>query len=260
MHVIACQYDVQWENRQGNFDTLSRLLATGTVPEGSLILLPEMFSSGFSMNVDRVAEGNPSPAKTFMANLARQYQSCVIGGLVHRHESGKGLNKLAAYNPDGNEIGSYQKNHCFSFTKESDHYLPGEDILVFDWRGFKVCPTICYDLRFPELYRRGMLAGANLFPVIASWPVDRIDHWDTLLKARAIENQAIVVGVNRVGSDPAWNYPGHSCIIDQHGKVLASAVESECCVTADVSPEPLLDWRKKFQALKDMKTQNIKGQ
>lgn len=253
MHIIACQYDILWENRQGNLDKVDDLLSRESISEGSLILLPEMFSSGFSMNVDRVEESDPSEAEAFMGELAQRYQSCVLGGLVFKHESGKGLNTLSAFEPGGSKIGNYQKNHCFSYTLESEYYLPGEDILVFEWQGFKVCPTICYDLRFPELYRRGVKVGANLFPIIASWPKDRIDHWDTLLKARAIENQAIVVGVNRVGDDPKWKYPGHTQIIDHQGTILASNSEKECCVTVDVSVEPLQQWREKFRALDDMK-------
>jgi predicted amidohydrolase len=253
MRIIACQYDILWENRQGNLDKVNDLLSGESIPEGSLILLPEMFSSGFTMNVDRVKENDPSEAEACMSELAQRYQSCVVGGLVFKHDCGKGLNTLSAFEPTGLKIGNYQKNHCFSYTLESEHYLSGEDILVFELQGFQVCPTICYDLRFPELYRRGVKAGANLFPIIASWPKDRIDHWDSLLKARAIENQAIVIGVNRVGEDPKWKYPGHTQIIDHQGAILASNSEEECCVMADVSVEPLQQWREQFRALDDMK-------
>lgn len=253
MQLVGCQFDIQWENRQANFDKVSQLLASKKISEGSLIVLPEMFASGFSMSVDRIYEGDSSETESFLENLALQYKSCVIGGIVKRHENGKGLNTLSAYGPEGACIGRYQKNHCFSFTGESDYYLPGDDILTFDWQGFTVCPTICYDLRFPELYRRGVTAGADLFLVIASWPVDRVDHWDTLLKARAIENQAIVIGVNRVGNDPKWSYTGHSSVYDHQGKLLDKLVNLEGCVSADVLTDPLQSWRSQFKALQDMK-------
>jgi omega-amidase len=253
MQLIGCQIDIRWEDRQKNFDKVSELLTSTTVSEGSLIVLPEMFASGFSMNVDRIYEKDPSTTETFLSELAKNYSSTVIGGLVKRHDSGKGLNTLSVYGPDGSALGSYQKNHCFSFTGESDYYLSGEDILTFDWQGLKVCPTICYDLRFPELYRRGVAAGAELFPVIASWPVDRVDHWDTLLKARAIENQAIVIGVNRVGNDPKWSYSGHSSIYDHQGKLLDQKINLEGCVSADVSAKSLREWRTHFKALNDIK-------
>jgi len=253
MLIVACQFDILWENRQGNLQKVKELLSSQPVPQGSLIVLPEMFSSGFSMNVDRVKEADPSEAETFLSDLAQQYESCVVGGLVLKQENGKGLNTLSVFGPEGDKRGSYHKNYCFSYSRETDYYESGNDILVFEWQGFQVCPTICYDLRFPELYRRGVKAGANLFPVIASWPVNRIDHWDALLKARAIENQAVVVGVNRVGSDPKLNYPGHSQIIDHQGKVLAKEAEIATCVIAEISMEPLQAWRDTFGALEDMK-------
>ena len=253
MLIVACQFDILWENREGNFQKIKELLSKQSIPNGSLIVLPEMFSSGFSMNVDRVKEADPSEAEAFMSKLAQQYESCVVGGLVLKQENGKGLNTLSAFGPDGNKLGSYHKNYCFSYSKETDFYDSGTDILIFEWQGFQVCPTICYDLRFPELYRRGAKAGANLFPIIASWPSARVEHWDTLLKARAIENQAVVVGVNRVGSDPKLNYPGHSQIIDHQGKVLAKEADIETCVIADISIEPLQEWRNAFGALKDVK-------
>lgn len=253
MHIFACQYDILWENRPGNLEKVRGLLAEQPIPEGSLIVLPEMFASGFSMQVDRVKESKPSEAEAFMANLAAHYKSCVIGGLVFQDASGKGLNSLSVFGPGGNKIGGYQKNHCFSYSGETDYYLSGDEIFTFEWQSFTICPTICYDLRFPELYRRGVKASANLFPVIANWPATRMNHWDTLLRARAIENQSIVVGVNRVGSDPKLNYIGHSQIIDQEGHILATNEDDETCVTAEVSMGPLQAWRKEFRALDDMK-------
>lgn len=256
MRIFGVQYDVAWEDRAANCRKVESLLAAEDIPAGSLIVLPEMFASGFSMNVDRIHEESPSETEAFMARLAEQYQSCVLGGLVGRSSSGKGINKLSVYGPDQGLIGTYQKNHCFSFTGESDHYEPGSDILVFDWQGFTICPTICYDLRFPELYRRGVRAGANLFVVMASWPVDRIEHWDILARARAIENQATVVAVNRIGRDPKWTHSGHSQIIDHMGMVLARSVDEETCVSAEVPLKPLLDWRDRFRVLQDMKEQS----
>ena len=253
MQLIACQYDIQWENRGANFAAIRGLLESTEIQPGSLIVLPEMFSSGFSMNVDKVAEPKPSPAEAFLAEIAEAYQSWTLGGLVFKHSDGLGSNELSVFNPEGQLVGHYQKNHCFSYTGESDHYEDGEDILLFDWNGFTVCPTICYDLRFPELFRRGVKAGADLFPVIANWPDTRVDHWVTLLKARAIENQAFVVGVNRVGSDPKFNYPGHSVIFDPHGTQLNLAGIDACCISADVYPETATEWREEFRALGDMK-------
>ena len=253
MQLIACQFDIQWENREANFDTIRRLLADANIQSGALIVLPEMFSSGFSMNVDRIAEDNPSQTESFLSEIAQQHESWVLGGLAYRLNDRNGSNELSVFGPKGQCIGHYQKNHCFSYTGESDHYEAGEDILLFDWHGFTVCPTICYDLRFPELFRRGVKAGANLFPVIANWPDTRLHHWSTLLKARAIENQAYVIGVNRTGSDPTFNYPGYSAIIDPHGNEIALADNTESCTESEISLETVTEWREEFHALDDIK-------
>ena len=253
MQLIACQYDIQWENRDANFAAIRELFESTEIQPSSLIVLPEMFSTGFSMNVSKVAEATPSLAEAFLSEIAQKYQSWALGGLVFKHSDRLGSNELSVFNPEGRIVGHYQKNHCFSYTGESNHYEDGEDILLFDWQGFTVCPTICYDLRFPELFRRGAKAGADLFPVIANWPDTRVDHWVTLLKARAIENQAFVVGVNRVGSDPKFNYPGHSVIFDPHGTQLALAGIDACCISADIYPETSAEWREEFRALGDMR-------
>ncbi|MFT5468394.1 MAG: omega-amidase [Verrucomicrobiales bacterium] len=253
MQIVACQYDILWEDRQGNFDKVQQLLAEETIEPGALIVLPEMFSSGFSMNVDRIAEESPSQAEGFLSELAMKHKSWTVGGLVFSQGNGRGRNELAVFGPDGGLVGRYQKNHCFTYTKEAYHYDRGEEILTFDWRGFTVCPTICYDLRFPELYRRGVKAGANLFINIACWPEIRSEHWTTLLRARAMENQAIVVGCNRVGEDPTWDHAGRTMIIDEQGRVLENAEKRETCISHDVSQEQLLAWREEFQPLQDMR-------
>ena len=256
MQIIACQYAIQWENPQANFDVVSRLLENEDVRLGALIALPEMFSTGFSMNVDRIAESPDSVTEAFLSDTARRFQSWIIGGLVYKSEEGRGINVLAVFGPEGNKIGVYQKNYCFSFAGEDKRYQAGSDIFVFDWNGFRVCPTICYDLRFPELFRRGVRAGATLFPVIANWPMPRLEHWTTLLKARAIENQAMVVGVNRIGSDPKLDYAGNSMIIDHRGRILDHADQCSACLDQEIFIEAVTEWRQTFPALSDMKPES----
>ncbi|MEC7906742.1 MAG: nitrilase-related carbon-nitrogen hydrolase [Verrucomicrobiota bacterium] len=253
MQLIACQYDIQWEDREANFNAIRQLLSSIQIRARALIIFPEMFSSGFSMNVDRIAESTPSQAEAFLKELAETYQAWVLGGLVFKHSDGLGSNELSVFNPEGQLIGHYQKNHCFSYTAESDYYENGEDILLFEWGGFIVCPSICYDLRFPELYRRGVKAGANLFPVIANWPDSRAKHWTTLLEARAIENQAFVVGVNRTGKDRKWTYPGLLVVYGPKGEEVAIAGDQPSCLIADIDPDIAKKWRDEFRALGDMK-------
>ncbi len=253
MQLVGCQFDIQWENREANFATVRRLLSQVEIEDGALIVLPEMFSSGFSMNVDRVAESVPSETESFLQEVAREYNAWTLGGLVFSSEDGKGSNELSVFDPKGQLVGHYQKNHCFSYTGEDENYESGDDILIFDWQGILVCPSICYDLRFPELYRRGTKAEAELFLVIANWPEARIDHWTTLLRARAIENQGYTLGVNRVGSDPKWNYPGQSVLFDPHGAEIINAGAEERAFTAEIHREVVTEWRESFQAIKDMK-------
>jgi omega-amidase len=141
----------------------------------------------------------------------------------------------------------------FTLGGESEHYVAGERLHLFECQEFTAAPFICYDLRFPELFRRATAGGANLIIVIASWPVVRDAHWMTLLKARAIENLAYVVGVNRCGYDPKHYHSGHSVIYDPQGRVLADAGVEEGWIEAQLELQPLIDWRQSFPALNDMR-------
>lgn len=253
MEAVLCQFNIAWENREANFDRVRDMLAAEEISPGSLIVLPEMFSTGFSMHVDKVAEDEPSQAEAFLKDLASQKESAVMGGLVTRISGEeKGRNELLVVGADGEKLARYQKIRTFRYTNEFDHYERGEEVCVFEWGGLKICPLICYDLRFPELFRRGAAMGAQVFTVIASWPAVRADHWLTLLRARAIENQAYVIGVNRCGEDPNWEYPGASVVIDPHGKVIADAGKEDGVLAAELSIEVVKDWRKEFPALDDL--------
>ena len=127
----------------------------------------------------------------------------------------------------------------------------GTEIVCFEWGGFVVAPFVCYDLRFPEIFRAAAQRGANLFTVIALWPAKRQQHWLTLLQARAIENQAYVIGVNRVGSEPQFSYAGRSVVVDPHGVIIADAGEQERILTATLDAETVHTWRRDFPALRD---------
>jgi len=249
MKIVGCQWDLTWEQREPNFEAVERLLENQS---GDLIILPEMFGSGFSMNLDVTAEPEPSPTETFLSGLAREHEAAVLGGLSRRSDSGKGRNELVGFGPDGQRLVSYQKNRTFRYTGESDHFENGKELALFEWQGWKVAPLICYDLRFPELFRRLTARGAELFAVIASWPTVRVEHWITLLRARAIENLAYVVGVNRCGSDPQSDYPGRSVLIDPWGEILADAGSAEGVVSGEIDLETVRQWRSEFPALEDL--------
>tara|TARA_R110000850_G_scaffold185992_2_gene311906 strand:- start:1463 stop:2221 length:759 start_codon:yes stop_codon:yes gene_type:complete len=250
MKIVGCQWDIVWENPAANYARADELLSE--VSEAGLIVLPEMFSTGFTMDVAKAAEKNPSESEAFLQRLADRQCSAVMGGLVRSNEDGSGRNELIAYGSAREELGRYQKNRTFRYTGESEFYRNGSELTVFEVGGWKVAPLICYDLRFPELFRRVTSKGAELIVVIASWPSVRVEHWLTLLKARAIENLAYVVGVNRCGSDPNHDYPGRSVIIDPWGEIVADAGSDEGLVAAELDLEKLKAWRASFPALQDL--------
>jgi predicted amidohydrolase len=149
-------------------------------------------------------------------------------------------------------VAKYRKMHPFSLGGENEHYAAGQDPVIFDWNGVKVCPLVCYDLRFPEIFRTAVVRGAEVFVVIANWPRARQRHWEILLKARAVENQAYLVGINRVGRDPNLKYRGGSLIVDPRGEVIAEGMEREVVIRAEIDPADLRDYRRRFPALRDM--------
>ena len=250
MRVIGCQWDIAWENSAANYARVEKLL--GEAGSADLIVLPEMFSTGFTFDVDVAAEAEPSTSEVFLKKLADRHKAAALGGLVRKNSDESGCNELIAFDPSGKELGRYQKNRTFSYAGESRFYRRGRELTVFHWQDWKVAPMICYDLRFPELFRRVTAKGAELIVVIANWPSVRLDHWLTLLKARAIENLAYVVGVNRCGSDPNHQYPGRSVVIDPWGEVVADAGCEEGLVDVTLDHDRLRRCREEFPVLKDL--------
>lgn len=257
-NLVGVQLDIAWEDKPATFDRVRRLLDAAPPQRGDLVVLPEMFSTGFSMNVAAIHEGHERPAERFLETLARDYHVYALGGVVNLAPDppdGRGLNQALAFAPDGTQLVRYDKIHPFTMGEESKHYTGGTSLQFFEWAGLKVCPQVCYDLRFPETFRRAATLGAELFVVIANWPSYREHHWTTLLAARAIENLAYVIGVNRCGADPKHPYPGRSQVIDPKGQVLADAGPHEGLITAPIDPAAVHTWRNQFPALSDMKPQ-----
>ena len=175
----------------------------------------------------------------------------ILGGLVTTGTDGLGRNEAVLFGADGKEKERYTKLHPFSFGRETAYYGRGFEITLFDWKGIKVAPFICYDLRFPEVFRRAVRLGAELFCVLANWPQAREDHWKTLLKARAIENQAYVLGVNRCGQDPTTAYSGHSLLFGPSGEALGDGGMAERLIFAEIDLPILQAYRREFPALAD---------
>lgn len=252
MQIIGCQLNITWEDKPANHRKVYQLLEQAAPAPEALVVLPEMFSTGFNMKVGRVEEGEERLSERFLARLAADFGVYVQGGVVNRAADGRGLNQAVTFAPDGKEIARYTKLHPFSFAKEDRYYARGESLTTFPWQGMTVAATICYDLRFPELYRIGSRRGAMLYTVIANWPAPRESHWLTLLQARAIENQAYVIGVNRCGDDPWLHYSGHSLIVGPRGEVLADAGNDEGTISATIDLKALIAYRQEFPALADI--------
>jgi predicted amidohydrolase len=259
MKIYCCQTNIVWENKPASHVRTLALLSGAVIPGGSLVILPEMFSTGFSMNVTAIAEGRGESTEAFLARTAKEFGIYLLGGVVTAGKDGRGRNEAVVYSPAGAEIARYCKMQPFTLGGEAEHYAAGERLITFEWQGFVVAPFICYDLRFPELFRAAARRGATLFPVIANWPVARASHWVTLLQARAIENQAYVAGANRVGNDPKLEYPGRSLIVHPGGEVLADAGNQETVISAEISPGEVTDYRKRLPFLQDMRPEFAKA-
>jgi len=253
MQLVGVQLEIVWEDREANFAKVRALLERNPPKPGALVALPEMFGSGFSMNVSAIAEDASRPTERFLCELSQRYGICLVGGLATIGPDGRGRNEAVVADPAGRVMSRYHKIHPFVPGKEGQHYSGGESIVTFSCAEFTVAPFVCYDLRFPEIFRAGMQRGAQVIVVIANWPSPRAEHWATLLRARAIENQAYVLGVNRCGNDPFLPYPGRSAIIDFRGQVLAEASDAEQVITTNADAAALLAYRRELPFLSDAK-------
>jgi len=252
MQLLAVQFDIKWEDKPANFAKVRTLIESARLEPDALVVLPEMFATGFSMNVDTIAEADGGATEQFLKSLAIEFSIYATGGVVKKSLDGvRGLNQSVTFSPGGELVARYSKIHPFTFGTESDHYVGGRELLVFDAGDARVCPVVCYDLRFPELFREGVSRGSTLFTVIANWPAAREAHWVTLLQARAIENQAYVVGVNRCGRDPKLAYSGRSLIVDPRGNIVSDAGCDEGVIEAEFDAAGLGAYRAEFPALRD---------
>lgn len=254
MTVVGLQFDIAWENKPANFASVRRLLAQAAPEKDSLVVLPEMFATGFSMNVRIVAEDYGGETEQFLAATAREFGVYLVAGAPMRGRDGRARNKALVFSPTGELVAFYAKMRPFTPGGEKEHYVPGEHPIIFNWSELTVSPFVCYDLRFPELFREAAVAHRpELFVVIASWPDKRIHHWVALLQARAIENQAYVIGVNRIGIDPYYTYCGRSLIVDPQGAILADAGAVEGVISAQLDLANLRKYREGLPFLADMK-------
>jgi predicted amidohydrolase len=248
MKLSVVQPDLAWENKALNLLNLGRLLSS-LYGKTDLVLLPEMFSTGFSMSTDAFSE--PPDGETFlwMKEISEKGNFGICGSYIV-HDGEKMFNRLLFTGPE-KEKWIYDKRHTFTMGGENKHFASGNKRLVFKFRGFRISPFICYDLRFPVWSRN--LNDTDLILYAANWPAERRNVWNILLKARAIENQCYVAGSNRIGTDgKGIHYSGDSAIINPRGEIITSADNGmEQCITAELSIDELSDFRKKFPVLDD---------
>lgn len=247
MKIALIQTHLSWENSKENrihFEAKINAIADNV----DLIILPEMFTTGFTMHPTDVAETITGETVVWLQHLAKTKNCAIVGSLVIE-ENNQFYNRLLFVFPDG-KIESYDKKHLFTLAGEDQVYQQGNKKLIVDYKGFKICPLICYDLRFPVFSRN--TEDYDLLIYVANWPKTRINAWDILIKARAIENMSYAIGVNRIGFDGNnHEYNGHSQAIDFLGNEILNAHENEGVFIVNLDKEKLFETRKKLGFLND---------
>lgn len=246
MKINIIQSAVLWEDPIANREIFGDKILDSE--KADLIILPEMFTTGFSMNPEKLAEPMDGPTVLWLKELAKHAGAAITGSVIMT-ENGAYFNRLLFVLPSG-ELFHYDKRHLFSLAGEDKVYTRGNKKLIVDYLGWKIAPFVCYDLRFPVFSRNTEQYDLAIY--VANWPETRINAWDTLLKARAIENMAFVAAVNRIGSDYSkLNYPGHSQIIDPLGSGVIDAGSTEGVFSATIDKQMLIETRAKLAFLED---------
>ncbi|MBR5484193.1 MAG: amidohydrolase [Alistipes sp.] len=246
MRITILQRDIEWAAPEVNRQRADEAIARN--PHSDLYVLPEMFSTGFCICPEGIAESADSPTLQWMKQTAARTNAAIAGSVAVK-DGDKYYNRFYFVTPDG-EVTYYDKKHLFTYGGEHLRFTAGEERKVVEFRGVRFLLEVCYDLRFPVWSRnRG---DYDMILYVASWPTPRVEAWSALLVARAIENQCYVAGVNRVGTDPSCEYCGGSVIIDPYGKCIASCARGEECeATAEIDMEALEAFRQKFPVLSD---------
>lgn len=250
MRVAAIQHDIIWQDPEANFARLSPWIATAASAAARLVVLSEMFAVGFSMDTERTAEAPGGPSTQFLTDQAKEHDLWVCGSLPERPAgAARPFNTLVLAGPDG-QLHRYRKLHPFSYSREHEFFSAGDEVITVVIDRLRVTPFVCYDLRFANVFWDAA-AATDLYVVPANWPDNRGHHWTALLRARAIENQAYVVGCNRVGTGGELRYRGDSHIVDPMGQVLASAAGGETMLVAEVDSATVGLVRERFPFLRD---------
>jgi omega-amidase len=248
LNITLIQTTLFWNDPDANLKMFDQKIKA--IPDDTdLVVLPEMFTTGFSMNAEPLAQDMNGEAVSWLVKKANQKNADIIGSMIIK-DQGKFYNRLIWAKPSGTIL-CYDKKHLFRYAGEEKVFTPGTERITVDLFGWKICPFICYDLRFP-LWTRNFNNQFDVAVFIANWPQKRAPHWNALLKARAIENQCYVVAVNIVGTDGnGLAYHGDSCLIDPLGNDLVEKNNRETVYNAELTYETLTDYRKTFPAWMD---------
>jgi predicted amidohydrolase len=251
LRVAAIQRDIAWEDREANLADLGPLVKEAAAGGARLVLLAELFAVGFSTDTPRIAEPVDGPTTAWLLEQAATHGAWVGGSVPVRFgDDHRPANTFVLAGPTG-EVHRYRKVHPFSYAGEHEHYRAGFGVLTVEIDGVRVSPAVCYDLRFADQFW-GQALGTDLYVVVANWPAARRHHWRTLLTARAIENQAYVIGVNRIGEAPGGlGHAGDSLAIDPLGATLADAGADAGILVADIDPAAVAAVRAEFPFLQD---------
>lgn len=246
MKIAIIQTNIDWNNPSANVQKVNEIIDRHG--RADLFVVPEMFSTGFCTEPKGVAEPVGCDTLQWMKNKAAE-MDCAIAGSIATEDEGRFYNRFYFVHPDG-KVEWYDKKHLFTYGGEDKHFTAGEKRVVVTYRGVRVLLQVCYDLRFPVWARNRK--DYDMIVYVASWPTSRVEAWKTLLKARAIENQCYVVGVNRVGEDPNCSYCGGSAIIDPYGRVMKACDDGvEMITDAEIDMDTLQAFREKFPVLND---------
>jgi predicted amidohydrolase len=250
LRVAALQFDIAWEDPEGNFERLGPWIERASAHGADLLLLPEMYACGFSMATERIAEPPDGPSVGFLRERAVAHGLWLGGSVPVRWQDGaKPRNSFLLAGPGG-ELHRYDKIHPFTYAREHEHYGAGTELVTVEVGGVRLTLFVCYDLRFADEFW-ATAPGTDAYLVVANWPEARRHHWTALAQARAIENQAYVVAVNRVGQGGKLRYAGDSRIVDPRGGLLASASDQEALLVADIDPAVVSTTRQEFPFLRD---------
>ncbi|MBT8379473.1 MAG: carbon-nitrogen family hydrolase [Ignavibacteria bacterium] len=250
MKIALVQYNPVWEDKEANKKKILELI--GDTESCELLIFPEMSLTGFSMEPQKIGEGIGGASFRFFSELALDKKTNVMAGIVEKRKE-RYYNTLIHIKPDGKFLKLYRKVHPFSYSGEEKQYSAGARPALSKIRKWKIGLTICYDLRFPEIFRKYGKKRAHIIINIANWPDTRVEHWRTLLKARATENQCYIAAVNRVGDDPKLHYNGFSSVFDPMGKELISVENEEKLIQVDLNKNYVNEVREKFPFLEDVK-------